>query len=200
MFIFGHAGLTLMGYQILWRRKAGSHSLGPSQLAAILFFSLLPDLLDKPLTLLFFQGAVSTRWLGHTLGFSILVCGAVYLLIPSLKKWVWACPGHLLLDSMWMSPRTLLFPLLGWEMDPGSDPGISFWDFLTSCIHRVLSEPELVLPELLGLLILSWTLIRLKAAFLGRGRVLPESSPAPALRAPRVKRSGLCGLPPKLPP
>lgn len=145
--------------------------MGIAQMAAILFFSILPDLLDKPLTLWFCEGALSTRWVGHTMAFSLLVCAAVYFLVPSLKTWVWACPGHLLLDSMWRSPRTLLFPLLGWEMDPGSDPRISFWDFLSSSIHRVLSEPELVLPELLGLLVLLMALIRLKGVFLGRSRV-----------------------------
>lgn len=171
MFIFGHAGLSLMGYQVLWRKKTGSYTMGTAQVAAILFFSLLPDLLDKPLTLWFFQEAVSTRWLGHTMAFSLLVCAAVYLFVPSQKKWVWACPGHLLLDRMWESPHTLLFPLLGWEMDPGSDPKISFWEFLTSSMHRLLSEPELVLPELLGLLVLLLALIRLKALFPGRDRV-----------------------------
>jgi hypothetical protein len=180
MFIFGHAGLTLMGYQVLWRKRAGSPPIGMPQLTAILFFSLLPDLLDKPLTLWFFQEAVSTRWVGHTMAFSLMVCAAVYFFIPSLKKWVWACPGHLLLDGMWRSPHTLFFPILGWEMDPGSDPRISFWEFLTSSIHRVVSEPELVLPELLGLLVLLLALFRLKAFFPGRARVaqsLPRLQP-----------------------
>ncbi len=180
MFIFGHAGLTLMGYQLWERKSKGSYTTSAPQLAAILFFSLLPDLLDKPLTLWWLQGAVSTRWLGHTLAFSLLVCGAVYLFIPTLKKSVWACPGHLLLDGMWRSPHTLLFPMLGWEMDPGSDPGISFWEFITSSIHRLLGEPELVLPELLGLLVLLLGFTRLGVSFLGRGR-LAQGVPKPQL-------------------
>lgn len=176
MFIFAHAGLTLMGYQILGRKIKQMRALAPPQMAAVLFFSLLPDLLDKPLTFWFIQEAVSSRWLGHTMAFSLLVCAVVYFLCPSLKTWVWACPGHLLLDSMWRYPHTLLFPLLGWEMDPGSDPRISFWDFLASSIHRILSEPELVLPELLGLVFLLMALVRLKTFFPGRGRVAQSLS------------------------
>ncbi len=180
MFIFGHAGLTLMGYQILGRKNSGLYPARLPQLGAVLFFSLLPDLLDKPLTMWLVQGAVSTRWLGHTLAFSILVCLAVYLLIPSWKKYVWSCPGHLLLDGMWRSPHTLFFPVLGWEMDPGSNPETSFWELIASSIHRVMSEPELILPELLGLLVLSWALGRMGITFRDRARVvqdLPRAQP-----------------------
>jgi hypothetical protein len=180
VFIFGHAGLTLMGYQLFNRGRTSSSPLGASQLGALVLFALLPDILDKPLTLWFVPEAVSTRWLGHTMAFSVLVCSAAHLFAPSLKNLAWACPGHLLLDGMWRSPHTLFFPLLGWEMDPGSDPSVSLWDLLASSISRLLHEPGLIFPELLGLMVLLLALLRLCWTHMGRARV-PQG-----LHRPRV--------------
>lgn len=179
MFVFGHAGLSVLGYHLLGAGRTNASCLTrPFQLAAVVFFALLPDLVDKPLTLWALHDAISTRWFGHTLGFSLLVCTTAYFFLPSLKNWVWACPGHLLLDGMWRSPHTLLFPLLGWEMDPGTDPNISFWELLTGNIRRLLTEPDTAIPELAGLLILSVAVAHVGLWYWSQGRA-PQSLARP---------------------
>ncbi|MGQ9857282.1 MAG: metal-dependent hydrolase [Thermodesulfobacteriota bacterium] len=171
MFVFGHAGLSLMFYHLLGRGGTNHSPLArPSQVGAVIFFALLPDLLDKPVTLWLLQDATSTRWLGHSLVFSVSVCAAVHFLWPSLRRWVWACPGHLLLDAMWRSPHTLMFPLLGWEMDPGTDPNISFWDLITGNLSRLLTEPQNSIPEIAGLVFLTAVLARLGLWYLAQPR------------------------------
>ena len=63
--------------------------------------------------------------------------------------------SHLIADRMWLSPKTLLYPLLGWEFQT--------WRFLGSpkamwqAYHDLLvGTPELIIYELVGLAILGW--------------------------------------------
>ena len=86
----------------------------------VIIGALLPDLIDKSLQLWFFPEVfhLPGRSFAHTMVFnSILVTGSL-LLIPfcrSLGPLIFALTsaGHLLLDRMWESPVTLLWPLFG---------------------------------------------------------------------------------------
>lgn len=171
LFVFGHVGLSFLGYH-LWgfSRGGGAFPKGPGAYVLLAFFSLLPDIVDKPLALWVVPELDTTRWMGHTLAFSALVCAIVWRFLPDLLIFSLACPGHLLLDSMWRSPHTLLFPLLGFKWDPGTDPNISLWELLGGNLRRIFSEPHLALPEIIGLAVILVIGARLSWLALARGR------------------------------
>ena len=73
--------------------------------------------------------------------------------------------GHagltLLGKGIWNILRTLLFPLLGWRMDPGFSQDLSFWELLRWNIYLYSSHWGLLIPELAGLAYLAYLGVRL---------------------------------------
>lgn len=112
-------------------------------LKVLLLGALLPDLIDKPLGHILLPGN-NGRIIAHTLLFSAL------LLLIGLA-WKSALPlslgvsMHQLLDSMYLSPESSLWPMLG--PFPSTDFHISSW--LDS-----LADPFIIITELVGLAIL----------------------------------------------
>ncbi len=162
MFLFGHAGLTLLGKgtwnclrkkEALWNR--------PREVVLVIAFSLLPDLVDKPLSLWLWPDPPSTRLIGHALAFWIIFWGGLQTFAPRIARWTWVPLLHLFLDQMWQSPHTLLFPLLGWQMDPGFSQELSFWELLRWNIYLYSSHWGLLIPELAGLAYLAYLGVRL---------------------------------------
>lgn len=137
----------------------------------ILFLgSLLPDIIDKPLGVIFLGGFfTSGRTIGHTLIFVALlaVLGGL-LLLRQGKTWGLVLTGavavHLILDEMWTEPRVLLWPLYGWTFSSGHGHGNNW---IQGWIADLL-EPGYFVPEMIGFLILVWFLITLRRAFLER--------------------------------
>jgi hypothetical protein len=80
--------------------------------------AILPDLIDKPLSIIFPQVMSSSRTLGHALLFAGLVC-AVAIVIwryrSSIVGIAFACAifSHQVLDTMWTIPSTWFFPAFG---------------------------------------------------------------------------------------
>ena len=58
---------------------------------------------------------------------------------------------HLLLDQMWLTPRTLFWPLFGFDFGRGDPAG-----WLSGIFHALLTNPEVYVPELVGAAILLW--------------------------------------------
>lgn len=169
MFVFAHAGISLFVYHgTSLIRANGSPFENSARILAVAFFALLPDLVDKPLTLWIVPHPVSTRWVAHTLLFSLITCSLVYRFLPALRDWVWACPGHLVLDSMWESPHTLFFPFLGLKWDSGSEPPFSIFELLMGSLNRLLVDPEMAIWELTGLVVLIFAFARGVSTFLKR--------------------------------
>jgi len=124
--------------------------------------SMLPDLVDKPLILFTGNG----RMFAHTLLFAALLLAAgLYAAISRNKMGLLAVSLgaflHLILDSMWQTPETLLWPLLGWDFNPPYHEG----DVAGGILEQLLHNPWVYVPEAVGLLITGgylWTLIRAK--------------------------------------
>jgi inner membrane protein len=138
--------------------------------------SLLPDIIDKPIGVFIFRDTFSNgRIFGHTLFFLILLTlGGLFLYWRRNKLWLLVLAFgtfvHLILDQMWRTPRTLLWPLYGFSF-PRTDLGHWTWDIL----YNLLTRPAVWLPELVGAVVVGcfvWLLIRRGNlyAFLRNGR------------------------------
>jgi membrane-bound metal-dependent hydrolase YbcI (DUF457 family) len=83
--------------------------------------AVLPDLIDTPVGLLFFEQLQSARLVTHGLVVASLVMIGVVLSTRRgrpRKHWMPLAIGlllHLLLDAMWLDPETLWWPFLGWD-------------------------------------------------------------------------------------
>jgi hypothetical protein len=114
-----------------------------------LFGSVLPDLLDKPLGLFFFEDSIGYgRVFGHTL-LAVLV-----LLVLGLIIWKWLKSpivigiavgfiSHQVLDLMWRQPKIWLYPLYG------PFQGNQTAEILFSITLRDLKNPSEILLALL---------------------------------------------------
>jgi membrane-bound metal-dependent hydrolase YbcI (DUF457 family) len=121
----------------------------------LLIASLLPDIIDKPLGQLIFRQTFSNgRLFGHTLLFFMVVAilGLIYYGFYR-KTWplviAFGIFMHLILDQMWNSPSTLLWPLYG-----TSFPRIDLSNWLTNMINLLLTHPIVALPEISGMLVI----------------------------------------------
>jgi inner membrane protein len=137
--------------------------------------SVLPDIIDKPVFLLFGGTAtLSGRDYAHTLlvNLSLLIGGLVllrygrsWLLIISTASFM-----HLILDQMWNYATILLWPLLG------PLPGAEITDLFSYSFFAMLNIPEVYIPEIIGLVILLLLFYRLVknrgvTGFITRGAV-----------------------------
>ena len=121
----------------------------------IIVGALLPDIIDKPIgTVLFRNFFSSGRIFCHTLLFLVILSSvAVYLFKRRGQTWLIALSFgtfmHLILDGMWLTPRTLLWPAYGWAFEREN---LSNW--LQNILYTLRTDPSVYLPELVGAIIL----------------------------------------------
>ena len=119
----------------------------------LLIGALLPDIIDKPLGLLLFENG---RVFAHTLLFWLLLtAGALYYYLGSRRSWLLVLSFgtfcHLVLDQMWLTPKTLLWPAFGFSFPREDAAG-----WLSSILQGLVTKPELYVTELVGGVILIW--------------------------------------------
>ncbi len=185
--LFAHTGITLgMAWGADKLRSRGVISLeeGRSRLASsrtgvitrlvdfrlALVGSMLPDIIDKPIGIYIFTGTFSNgRIYAHTLLFFLVLfliglfryirAGGIGMLVLAI------CSGfHLVLDQMWLEPKTLLWPLFGLNFPRGD-----MENWLEHILHALVAEPSVYVPELVGFLILAAfgiALIRSRSVFM----------------------------------
>lgn len=117
----------------------------------ILIGSLLPDIIDKPIGMLFLSNG---RIFCHTLLFLVIISSAaVYLFKRHEQTWLIALSFgtfiHLILDGMWLAPRTLLWPAYGWAFE---SEDLTNW--VQNMLYALRTDPAVYLPELVGAIIL----------------------------------------------
>ncbi len=143
----------------------------------LLIGSLLPDIIDKPIGVYFFRETFSNgRIFFHTLLFLISITIIGFIIKKySGKTWGLALSFgtlfHLILDEMWLTPQTLLWPLYGFGFDKYE---ITNW--LVNILHGLLEKPKLYVPEIIGFVVLVlfiWELLHRRAIikFLRKSRV-----------------------------
>ncbi len=128
MYPLAHIGIALLFGRLLQRR------LKLRDLRLVALGSMLPDLVDKPLTLV---GIGSGRFIAHSFLFTI----ATALLSREIG---FGCAMHLILDRIWEEPKILLFPFLGFP------PTIhhTIYDF----IRTLLTNRSVQAGEIVGLI------------------------------------------------
>lgn len=116
--------------------------------------AVLPDLIDTPLGLLFFDQLQSVRLVTHGLVVASAVMVGVVLSTRRgrpRKLWMPLAIGllfHLLLDAMWLDPETLWWPFLGTEFSPAEQSTAGAY------VQAVLSDWRVWAGEVIGLLYL----------------------------------------------
>jgi membrane-bound metal-dependent hydrolase YbcI (DUF457 family) len=139
--------------------------------------ALLPDIIDKPLGQLILRDSISNgRIFAHTLLFFIIIALAgLYLYSRRRQRWLlviaFGILMHLILDAMWETPRTILWPLYGLAF-PREDLG----DWVSETLLALVKNPAVYIPELIGAVILVWFaifLLRRKKmfVFIKRGQI-----------------------------
>jgi hypothetical protein len=143
----------------------------------LLIGSLLPDIIDKPVGQYLFKDTFGNgRIFCHTLVFvALLAVAGVYLYKRSRSRWLLtlapASFAHLILDEMWLAPKTLLWPAYGLNF-PYADLG----DWALHILRAIFTDPAVGIPELAGALVLVCFVVALARrrqvrSFLTTGRV-----------------------------
>lgn len=122
----------------------------------ILLGSLLPDIIDKPSGQWLFEDTFSNgRIFSHTLLFlAVLVSTGIYLYLKQRRSWLLVLGlgtfAHLLLDEMWLTPRTLFWPFFGFDF-----PRVELTSWGTNILQALFNDPSVYVPELIGFIILA---------------------------------------------
>ncbi len=144
-------------------KGSGLASLGSRiDIRLLLIGSLLPDIIDKPIGLLFFRETFSNgRIFCHTLLFLVLITLAGLYLYKihgktSLLAVSFGTFTHLIFDQMWHTPRTLFWPIYGFTFDRAE-----VTDWIPNILHGLMTDPQVYVPELVGTAILLWFTLEL---------------------------------------
>jgi membrane-bound metal-dependent hydrolase YbcI (DUF457 family) len=134
-------------------------------LAYLALGSILPDIIDKPLGLIVFGTPAMGRIFAHTLLFLLALTALAIALrdvrIASISGGVLA---HLVLDSMWKSPVTLLWPFLG---NFPMTVELSTFSYIQQLLFE-LTNPSVLIPEVLGLSYLIYFAFERRSSLVGR--------------------------------
>lgn len=143
----------------------------------LLVGSMLPDIIDKPIGVYFFLETFSNgRIFSHTLLFLVFITLVGFLIKKySGKTWGLALSlgtlFHLILDEIWLTPETLLWPLFGIGFDK-----YEIGNWMMDILRGLLESPQLYVPEIIGFVALVWFIWELLhrraiTRFLKQGRV-----------------------------
>lgn len=169
--LFWHAGATIAIARYTFRDDR-------MDLRMLLLGALLPDLIDTPIGLVFYDRFGGVRLFTHGLLLAAVVMVGVVLSTRRgrpRKLWMPVAIGllfHILLDAMWLDPETLWWPLLGWSFTPAGPAGAGAY------LSSVLTDGRVWLAELAGLayLVYLWRAAQLserqaRRQFIATGRV-----------------------------
>lgn len=117
--------------------------------------ALLPDLIDKPLSLSVMSNSGTSQGLAHTLLGHALLTAIVSRYRPEWLLYALIANSHLAADQMWKYPRTLLFPF---------SRRLDSWKFMgtpsamVSAYIEIATRPSILVVEVVGLALLGWVI------------------------------------------
>jgi hypothetical protein len=119
--------------------------------------ALLPDLLDKPLSLTLMSDSGTSQGVSHTLLGQALLTLAVARLRPRWLLYALISNSHLLADQMWKYPHTLFFPFSG-RFDSWKFMGTP--SAMLDAYAEIVTRPAILAGEVVGLALLGWVVRR----------------------------------------
>jgi len=142
------------GHKVSWLTSLGSQI----DFRVLILGSLLPDVIDKPIGIIFLS---SGQMFCHTLFFLIVISlSGIYIWRSRRRTWLlilsFGTLMHLILDMMWLKPQILLWPMHGWGF-----PKREYVGYLQNIWHALLTMPEVYIPEIIGAVILIWLTLEL---------------------------------------
>src|SRR5437764_12209516 len=146
MFLFAHLGIGLgLAWLLAWKSPARF------DYRLVLFGSILPDLIDKPLG---YALGLETRIWSHTFVFLF----AILALSFEPRLWILRFVGfgvatHLLVDRIWEMPWVVLYPAYGWSFHPAS---LDAERWIETLLHDPLVQAGEAVVTLI-LLVSGWT-------------------------------------------
>jgi hypothetical protein len=179
MFPVGHLAYTWAA--LTWLQSHDKASMVDYWGAAVA--ALLPDLIDKPLSLTIMANSGTSQGIAHTLLAQALLSMSVARIKPEWLPYALISAGHLLADQMWKYPRTLFYPFSG-QLDSWKFVGTP--TAMLRAYTEIATRPEILAIEAVGLALLGWVvgkgqLYRKRALLrlLASGR-LPLPAPTPS--------------------
>jgi hypothetical protein len=119
--------------------------------------AMLPDLIDKPLSLTFLADSGTSQGLSHTLLGQAVLTLTVTRCKPEWLSYALISNSHLIADQMWKYPRTLLFPFSG-RLDSWKFMGTP--SAMLSAYAEIVTRPAIIAVEIVGLVLLGWVVRR----------------------------------------
>lgn len=113
--------------------------------------AVLPDLIDTPIGLIWWDQFRNVRLYAHSLLFAVALMVGVLLATRRgrpRKRWMPLAVGvlmHLVLDAMWAQPETLWWPFLGWA------PTVTAFATAADYVAGVLGDWRMWALETVGL-------------------------------------------------
>ncbi len=172
MLLFAHVGITtgiakwmefLTKHFSSKEAKLDSKSPEPNIWAhpdyrAVVVGSMLPDIIDKPVGMVLLPhifGVGNGRMFSHTLLFVfVLMFIGIYLYEKRRNSWFiflsFGSGVHLILDQMWLSPRTLFWPACGFHSMKFSSGSVDLMDWVLGMLNALKSDPVCGIPEAIG--------------------------------------------------
>ena len=149
MLPFGHVAYTWAALDRLQPRgQASGIDYRGAAVAA-----LLPDLVDKPLTLTLMSGSGTSQGPAHTLLGQTLLTAFIAQFKPEWLPYAIISNSHLLADQMWKYPRTLLFPFSG-RFDSWKFMGTP--SAMLDAYAEIATRPGIMAIEAVGFALLGW--------------------------------------------
>ena len=153
MLPFGHVAYTWAALAWLQSRKRATDVDYRGAAVA----ALLPDLIDKPLTLTLMSSLGTSQGPGHTLLGQASLTAATARLRADWLPYALISNSHLLADQMWKYPRTLLFPFSG-RFDSWKFMGTP--SAMLDAYAEIATRPAIVAVEAVGLVLMGWLVRR----------------------------------------
>ena len=167
MIFFGHVGITtavVKSYENFVTHKKNNKYTPTIDYRLVMIGSLLPDIIDKPIGAYFFRNTFhNSRIFCHSLLFSIglMILGSYYFYRRKNNNvfLLGVCSFiHQILDSMWLYPGIFYWPIYGWKF-PTRPEG----HWVANDIVRLLTDPYVYMPEIVGAIIIAYYFTKLVA-------------------------------------
>jgi len=147
--LFWHTGATIAIARYAFRDDR-------MDLRMLVLGALLPDLIDTPIGLLFYDRLKGMRLATHGLVLASIVMVGVVLATRRgrpRKMWMPLAIGlllHAVLDAMWLDPETLWWPFFGWGFSAAGPATRAEY------VGGVIGDPRMWLGEAVGMVYLTY--------------------------------------------